>query len=481
MTSDHAFRDYAKRHVLVLGLGSFGGGVGAVQFLAARGAVITIVDRRPAVALEDAITSLANVPIAQWQLGEDARADLSGIELLVINPAIRRDHPLVRAALARGIAVTSELNLFWQHQRGDILAVTGSNGKSTTTSLLHTILRQANSHARLGGNIGGSLLREVEHIAPHDPVVLELSSFQLTDLDRLKASPRSAIITNFSANHLDWHDTLEHYRWAKQTMLRWQHPGDVAVLNADDPDVVTWPTRGRRLLFGLSDHGAEGTFLRGATAVWRWNDREETFPIREWLKLPGRHNLANALAATAAALAWGATWVHVQAGLETYEPLPHRLQFVAEVAGRKFYNDSLATTPESAIVGLQSFAEPVVLLAGGYDKHVDLNEMAAAIARGVKAVALMGQTGPVLHDLIHHAGPAAVILSAPCADFRAAFDWAWEQSAPGDVILLSPGCASYDWFRNFADRGQQFTQRVHELSPKSPLLQSPRPRLGGEG
>jgi UDP-N-acetylmuramoylalanine--D-glutamate ligase len=337
--------------------------------------------------------------------------------------------------------------------------------------------------AWLGGNIGGSLLPVIDEIAPGDPVVLELSSFQLTDLDRLQVSPKIAVITNFAPNHLDWHDTLAHYRWAKQTMLRWQSADDVAVLNADDPDVRAWPVRGRRWLFGLTDHGGDGTFLREDNAVWRCDGREDLFPIRSWLKLPGRHNLANALAASAAALARGASLEHVRIGLEQYEPLPHRLQFVGEVQGRKFYNDSLATTPESAIVGMQSFQEPVILLAGGYDKHVDLTEMAQAIAGSAKAVALMGQTGPRLRDLVRgwHAqrlcdgrGDASQTtpfperqgvprLSDPMPDFPSALDWAWRQSSPGDVILLSPGCASYDWFRNFADRGERFVEWVEAL------------------
>lgn len=484
MTPDHGFRDYSGRNVLALGLGTFGGASGAVRFLASHGAKVTVVDRRPAAALAEAITALKDVPIAEWRLGSEDAVDFAGVELVVGNPAIRRDHPAVQAAFTRGISVTSEMNLFWQHQRGDILAVTGSNGKSTTTAMLHAMMSSGQEKPEtvcdivssagcplstvhcplriwLGGNIGGSLLPVVDEISPGDSVVLELSSFQLTDLDRLGVSPRVSVVTNFSPNHLDWHDTLDHYRWAKHTMLRWQSDSDIAVLNGDDADVAAWPTKGRRLLFGLNDHGAEGTFLRGDDAVWRFDGREDVFPIRKWLKLPGRHNLANALAASAAALAWGATLDHVRIGLENYVPLPHRLQFVGEVEGRKFYNDSLATTPESAMVGMQSFAEPVILLAGGYDKHVDLTEMARAISESVKAVALMGQTGPQLRKLIIS---GVATISDPLPDFRSALDWAWRHSSPGDVILLSPGCASYDWFRNFADRGEQFMQFVRELA-----------------
>jgi UDP-N-acetylmuramoylalanine--D-glutamate ligase len=316
--------------------------------------------------------------------------------------------------------------------------VTGSNGKSTTTAMLHNILKQTGVPTWLGGNIGKSLLPDVDQIHPDDVVVLELSSFQLTDLDRLRVSPRVSVITNFSANHLDWHPSLDHYRWAKQTMLRYQTATDVAVLNADDADVRTWATHGITRPFSESDFATP-------------------WPLQDWMALPGRHNLMNALAAAHAAAAWGATGEHIEAGLRTYQALPHRLQCVGEAAGRRFYNDSLATTPESAIVGLQAFREPVVLLAGGYDKHADLTAMATVIASQAKAVALMGTTAATLRALIDAIPERRCLASNPLPDFPAALAWAVAQSAPGDVVLLSPGCASYDWFRNFADRGDQFT------------------------
>ncbi len=444
MTPDHEFRDYRGRHITVLGLGLFGGGVGAVRFLVERGAIVTVSDLRTAEQLAEPMTELRDTPPAEWRLGRQQESDIAGAELVVVNPAIRRDHPLLQAARTRGIPLTSEMNLFWQHQRGTIAGVTGSNGKSTTTALTHSILKQSGRKVWLGGNVGVSLLPVVEQIPPGDLVVLELSSFQLTDLDRLQVSPHVAVVTNFSANHLDWHANLDHYRWAKQTMLRWQTPSDVAVLNADDAEVRGWDVRGQRRLFGLEDDQA----------------RE----LSQWLKLPGLHNLANALAATTAARSLGATWEQVRRGLESYEPLPHRLQFVGEVNGRKFYNDSLATTPESAIVGVEAFREPVVLLCGGYDKQVDLSAMARIIGQRAKAIALMGQTAGKLQTLLAQEPLTRAKVSPPAPDFPAAFRWAWEQSVPGDVILLSPGCASYDWFCNFADRGEQFCQLVRDLS-----------------
>lgn len=437
MKPDHDFRDYQGRRVTVMGLGAFGGGAGAVRFFADRGAVLTVTDQRSEAALSDTLSELRDIPGVRYRLGGHDDADFTTADLIVVNPAVPREHPLLEQARSAGVPLTSEMNLFWQHNPASVLAVTGSNGKSTTTAMLHTILLQTSRRAWLGGNIGKSLLPNVDQIRADDVVVLELSSFQLTDLDRLQLSPQVSVITNFSPNHLDWHPSLEHYRWAKQTMLRYQTADDVAVLNAEDGDVREWSTPGKCRFFG--DH---------LTTTW---------PLAEWVQLPGRHNLANAHAAAIAASAWGATDEQIERGLRTYKALPHRLQFVGEAAGRRFYNDSLATTPESAIVGLEAFSEPVVLLAGGYDKQVDLTAMAITIARRAKAVSLMGTTAALLKPLIEQTSRQKCVVSEPQPDFPTAFCWAMAQTAPGDVVLLSPGCASYDWFRNFADRGEQFT------------------------
>ncbi len=444
MKPDHDFRDYRGRRVTVMGLGAFGGGVGAVRFLAARGALLTVTDQRTDAALSATLDELRDIPNVQYRLGGHDAADFTTAALIVVNPAVPREHSLLELARQSHVPLTSEMNLFWQHNPAPILAVTGSNGKSTTTAMLHNILRQTNVKTWLGGNIGQSLLPDVDQIRPHDVVVLELSSFQLTDLDRLRVSPRVSVVTNFSANHLDWHPSLDHYRWAKQALLRYQTANDVAVLNADDADVRAWPTRGMTRFFG-----------EDARSGIDW-------PIADWVTLPGRHNIANAQAAALAASAWGATAEHIARGLRTYQALPHRLQFIGAAAGRRFYNDSLATTPESAIVGLEAFSDPVVLLAGGYDKHVDLTAMATAIAQKAKAVALMGTTAAALQSLIEAVPEHGCVASEPLPDFATAFAWAVNHTSLGDVVLLSPGCASYDWFRNFADRGDQFTAAAQE-------------------
>ena len=486
MISDHPQRDYSGQRVLVMGLGSFGGGLGAVKFFVSRGALVTVTDMRPVEKLAESLTELSASLAAtavEFKLGWHDEEDFRRADLIVVNPAIRRDHSCLEIARRERIPLTSEMNLFWQWCRAPIVAVTGSNGKSTTTALTYSILShhvgQENSSRRcwLGGNIGVSLLPHVAEIDENDVVVLELSSFQLADLARLQVSPAVSVVTNFSPNHLDWHDEVAHYRWSKQTMLRWQEASQVAVLNGDDADVSAWPTCGERLTFGMADRGEFGVFAEsgdGERVRVRLSDRDELVPLGKWLKLPGRHNLANAMAATCAAMRFGAGLTAVQQGLENYQPLPHRLQFVAEVAGRRYFNDSLATTPESAEVALEAFTSPIVLLAGGYDKQVDLSQMASAIARRVKAVALMGQTAARLRELIEQTPGNQCRVSSELSSLREVCEWAVAQSDEGDVVLLSPGCASYDWFRNFADRGQQFTEFVHSLAANAGLAEPAR-------
>lgn len=450
-----------------MGLGQFGGGIGAVQFLLRHGARVTLTDQRPADQLADSLAQIDISRLERLTLGSHDPADFMSADVIVVNPAIPRDHPLLELARREGISLTSEMNLFWQHNRGKVLAVTGSNGKSTTTAMCHAIMQAAGRRCRLGGNIGCSLLRVVDEILLDDWVVLELSSFQLHDLNRISQSPDVAIITNFSPNHLDWHGTIENYRYDKQSILRWQMPHQTAVLNRDDADVCTWPTNGRRLDFGLTAPTNElGMIVDEGEVRYRDEHRAFHFPLRDWVTLPGVHNFQNALAAACGTLAVGIPLDAVERGLRGYQPLPHRLQFVAEIQGRRFYNDSLATTPESAIFALEAFDRPIVLLAGGYDKQVDLTAFAHAISRRTKAVALMGQTAGAIDNALS-TSPAARRI---CTNFRDAWDWAFAQSAPGDIVLLSPGCASYDWFRNFADRGEQFTAFVKEFRSKHDSL-----------
>ncbi len=362
--------------------------------------------------------------------------------------------------------MTSEIELFWQLNAGKVIGITGSNGKSTTAAMIQAIINESGAPCWLGGNIGVSLLPVVSQIQPDDWVILELSSFQLESLNRIQVSPQIGVVTNFSPNHLDWHKTVAHYRASKQTIFRWQTEHDFAIINADDTDLQRWNTSGNVLTFGSTSDLRPNVLVNDDAFIIR----EQESRFQPQLNVPGMHNRMNAAAAIAACRGAGIDDTAMQKGLEAFAGLPHRLQFIGEYQNRRFYNDSLATTPESTICAIVAFTDsPVVLLAGGSDKKVDLKEMAMTFLKRTKATALMGETGPVLfqfaRDLKSPAcNDASALISSPHQSFQAAFDWAFQQSEPGDVILLSPGCASYDWFSSFEERGNCFTELFKRLS-----------------
>lgn len=472
-----AVDEFKNRRVTVMGLGAFGGGIGAVRYLASRGARVTVTDLKSAEQLRGSLERLRDCPSLSLRLGEHREQDFRECDLVVVNPAVPKDNRYLQIAREAGIPLTSEINLFWERNPGRTICVTGSNGKSTTTALLHSLLSAEGTgqggNCWLGGNIGISLLPELDHIRPDDWVILELSSFQLADLEPLRPNPHVALVTNFSPNHLDRHGTLDEYRQAKQNVLRWQTADRMAVLNQNDPDVASWPTRAQRYWFGRDDEGREGVFGTGfdeykRLALFRRGNREQVLPLGDWLSLPGRHNFQNAVAAACAALVAGATTAQVASGMTRFTPLPHRLQLVVEKCGRRFYDDSKATTPEAALSAIDAFRSPIVLLAGGYDKQIDLAPLARQIAAShVKAAALMGQTAPGLARAIAAADPQGRVAIATHASFDAAFDWAAAHAAPGDIVLLSPGCASYDWFASYEQRGDAFAARARAWQPES--------------
>lgn len=458
--------DFRNLPVTVMGLGRFGGGLGAVKYLLDRGARVTVTDLRAEDQLADSLKEFDQSKLARLQTGGHRDEDFADAQLVVVNPAVKPTCPWLAKLRSRGLPLTSEMNLFWQHNHGRVIGVTGSNGKSTTTALIAHLLKTAGQRVHLGGNLGVSLLPIVDSIEPTDWVVLELSSFQLADLNRIEASPEIAVVTNFAPNHLDWHRDLDDYRSAKQTILRWQRASDSAVLNDEDEDVREWPVRGRVEFFGSRSRGSSTITPSPSPPCSSDAGRGEPDTLSQLLDLmplPGEHNRMNAWAAVLAARAAGVDDAALPEGLRTFRGLPHRMEFVAEIDGRRFYNDSLATTPESALCALKAFPGRVVLLAGGYDKQVDLTAFAHAAAEKCEVIAWMGQTGRGLHAAAanwaehHHRPTDGWKVTHSLAE---AFDWAWSHSQPGDVILLSPACASFDWFQNFADRGEQFRKLV---------------------
>ncbi len=462
---------YQDWPVTVLGLGRFGGGAAAARFLAEQGARVTITDLKPASELADVLAGLQDLTLDRLELGGHPAHVFTDCRLLVVNPAVPPSLPGLQVARDRGADITTEIDLFLRHQRGRVIGVTGSNGKSTTAALIHHLLSATGLPAWLGGNIGISLLPQLTRIDQHHWVVLELSSFQLELLRPRKFRPEIAVLTSFAPNHLDWHGTLAAYRLAKQSLFSSQKSTDFSILPCPDFTASApqhdWRIRGRRHEFGTEDSGTDGAFFEQQMLILRTSHgrSEDCLPLTVPPQLPGNHNRCNLAAAACAAWLAGASAADFPKALSSWRPLPHRLQCVAERGGRQFWNDSIATTPESAVAALEHASGRAILLAGGYNKGQDLQPLADAICKHARAVVLMGQTAPLLLQLLQNSatGPHPPAPIAP--DFPAAFRLAVEMSRPGDMVLLSPGCASYGWFRDYRDRGDQFTRMAQEWSP----------------
>ena len=421
-----------------MGLGHFGGGAAAARWLAEQGAIVTVTDLADEKVLAPALHALSGAPIAAFHLEGHREDDFRQADLVVVNPAVRPGNPWLAVARENGARLTTEIDLFLDACPAALIGVTGSNGKSTTAAMIAAILQADGRRTWLGGNIGGSLLGHLCEIKPGDGVVIEISSFQLTHLRPETRLPNISVVTCFSPNHLDWHQSMDEYARAKQILLRRQRPGDLAVLNTHDRGLDSW------------SHVACGRLLPLAA--------DETLPR---LQVPGRHNRTNAACAAAAASGAGCSREIIDRGLSSFRGLPQRMELIARIAGRTFYNDSTSTTPESTIAALESVGEPAFLLAGGHDKGFDFTEMIDSVGRLAVGAAFFGQVGAALNDRLRALHVDCASIAVPTLED--ALDWCWHGSRPGDAIILSPGCSSHDQFRNFHERGQRFEHLVRQI------------------
>lgn len=402
-------------------------------------------DLADAAALADPLKRLNDVPIAALHLGGHCDDDFRSADLVVVNPAVRPNSPWLEIARQSGARLRTEIELFTESCQGNLIGVTGSNGKSTTAAMIASILRVAGRRVFLGGNIGGSLLDELPRIRSDDWVVLEMSSFQLWHHSPAARMPHIAVVTGCTPNHLDWHDDFRHYKAAKQRLLTGQTPDDVAVLNVEDPEVAAWSSLVRGRLIEIHES-------RGAHAL---------FGDLPPLQAPGRHNRIDAACAAAAAVGAGCETDAVREGLRAYRPLPQRLELVATIEGRRFYNDSTATTPESTIAALHALDMPVWLMAGGKNKGFDFDSMAEAIAARAAGAALFGACrGEIRDSVLRH------LPQFPCVSVETmaeSLEWCCKRARAGEAVLLSPGCASTDQFRNFRERGERFVDLLTKI------------------
>jgi UDP-N-acetylmuramoylalanine--D-glutamate ligase len=457
---------FAGKRVTIMGLGFFGGAIGLAKYLVAQGAQVTLTDLKPAGELQDSIAALTGYPV-RLVLGRHEPADFTDVDVVFASPAVPEASPYLVTARTHGIPIDTEMNLFMRLCRGTVVGVTGSNGKTTTTSLIGAILRAADPRTRVGGNIGRSLLPEVAEIEAGDPVVLELSSFQLEDLAEVGRSPHIALLLNLSPNHLDRHGSMEAYLAAKRQIFAYQRSEDVAILNADDPHLRPLAAElcGQPRFFSLERPVDDGAFLDGERLLRVRSGEVSEVCRREDISLLGRHNVANVLAAVAAADAWGVPAEVTREVIRAFPGVEHRLEHVRELRGVRFYNDSIATSPAATMAALAAIPQPIWLIAGGYDKGLPFQGLGEAIVRRVKGVFLLGRTAAQIAQAIETAGYAASSLPsvAFCRDLQEAVYAAHRAAEPGDIVLLSPACASYDQFRNFVERGRLFKQLVSQL------------------
>jgi UDP-N-acetylmuramoylalanine--D-glutamate ligase len=429
-------------------------GLDLTRFLVDHGGSVVVTDQKPAHELGEAVTELATHSNVELHLGGHSLSDLDAADVVYASPGVPPEHHLLQAAAERGIQRSSLVELFFALCPAPILGVTGSAGKSTTTSLIGDMFGAAGRDVFVGGNIGRPLLGRLAEMSASSWVVMELSSFQL---EPLQVSPHVALVTNVTPNHLDRHPSMEAYWAAKGQILAHQTPTDWAILNADDAWTLRYRPRGRQLRFSL-EGVVEGAYLAGQKLMLLGE------PLLEVADVPlrGRHNLANVLAACAAAHASGINRQAMLAAVKGFQGVPHRLQTVAERGGVRFVDDSIATAPERSIAALLAYDEPLVLLAGGRDKHLPMREWAALIARRVKHVVLLGEMSDLVADAIRATAPGyAAITRAGSMD--EAVRRAADVARSGDIVLLSPGGTSYDMYRDFEERGRDFARAVHAL------------------
>jgi UDP-N-acetylmuramoylalanine--D-glutamate ligase len=449
--------------VVILGLAREGASL-ARHFLA-RGARVMVTDSAPADRLRGRMESLPDT--VEHHLGGDHPDLVTAADRFFVSPGVPPNNPVYRAALAAGLAAESMTTLFFSLCPAPIVGITGSSGKTTTTSLIGHILRTAGRDVAVGGNIGDPMLDLLPQINPNTAVVLELSSFQL---EIMRQSPHIALITNISPNHLDRHETMERYIAAKRPIVAFQGDQDYVVLNAGDPSAA-----GFRAATPAEPHwfGWELPVPRGATVSGQYIElaggccRQRVLPI-DRIPLLGRHNVENVLAACAVAAILEVAPESMAEAVRTFRPPAHRLEVVGERAGVRYVDDSIATSPDRAVVALQALTAPIVLIAGGRDKQLPWDEFARTVVERARALILLGEAADqiqaaVTAQLECRSGRLSVERIVRADSIAEAVNRGSALARQGDIVLLSPACTSYDMFTDYEERGQAFARAVEAL------------------
>jgi len=436
---------------MVLGLARTG--CATARFLSHQGAEIVVSDCRGEKELRSEIESLAGIPI-HYLLGGEEKEWIEGIQALVPSPGVPANNPLLQEASRRGVETISEIELAYGFLRVPLVVITGTNGKSTTTALIGEVFKEAGIRAFVGGNIGAPLISFVS--GDWDWGVVEVSSFQLEWVNQFR--PRVAVLLNLSEDHLDRYPDFASYCSAKRRIFAAQGKDDIAILNRGDTRVWTFKEQipGRVVSFGW-DEVEEGVFATGQDIVWRGEGSEERFPLLG-VRIQGVHNVENLMAVVAVAKTIGVQAPYIQRAMEAFPGIEHRHEFVREKNGIRFYNDSKGTNVGAVLKSLASFSSPIILLAGGIDKGGDYRILESEVKAKVKTLILFGSAKGIIQKALGHYTETVMVAS-----LEAAVHEAERRAAPGDTVLLSPACSSFDMFENYEERGRVFKDLVHRL------------------
>jgi UDP-N-acetylmuramoylalanine--D-glutamate ligase len=450
--------DLKGQKILVVGLARTG--VATAKFLKAKGSLVTTTEAKPKEEMGESVQELKGMGIsAEW--GEHRTETFLNQDLIVVSPGVDLTIEPIQKALQHGVRVISEIELAYHFIHVPIIAVTGTNGKTTTTLLLGEMLKEDGRKVGVGGNVGEPLILFADGGDRWEVMVVEISSFQLEAIEAFR--PRISVLLNITEDHLDRYPSYDDYIKAKLRIFANQNSGDLAVLNRDDPVVMQFreKVKAKKVLFSLKEKLDEGTFSNGHTISLRLGGKGEEYSLAE-APLKGVHNVENMMAALTAARVFGCSKEAIQVVLGRFKGLEHRLEFVREIEGVRFYNDSKGTNVGSVVKSLESFSEPVVLIAGGKDKNGDLGPLGKLIQKRVKHLILIGEAKKRMNCEL--GGLTDTVLAKTMEE---AVLFAHQKAKAGEVVLLSPACSSFDMFKDYKERGRIFKEAVFRLSTKS--------------